>query len=116
MSEPDFAIEEYASEGNLGLVLRGSMRMADSSLLQNTIARICEGRRTRILLDLRELTAIDSTGMHCLISAFETSRERGHDLEVVPGSEIHDVHDLIGLLAELPLLARSAGRDGRNGH
>ncbi len=116
MAKPDFAIEEYASEGNRGLVLRGTMRVADSSLLQNTIARIVEGRRTRIVLDLRELKAIDSSGMHSLVAAFETAREHGHDLETVPGSRIRDVHQLIGLLAELPLLASADGDPGRNGH
>lgn len=103
--QPSFAIEEHASTAGRRLVLRGAMRPADSSLLQSVVARICSGRRTRIVLDLRALTAIDSAGMHCLTAAYETAREHGHELELVPGSQIEDVHQMIEVLAELPLLA-----------
>ncbi len=116
-SEPQsFAIEEHPSEANCRLVLRGAMRPAHASLLQSVFARICDGRRSRIVIDLHELTAIDSVGMHCLAAAYETARAHGHDLEIAPGPRIDDVHQLAERLAELPLLASRDGRgdgDGR---
>jgi anti-anti-sigma factor len=105
-----FAIEERPSADNHGLVLRGALRPADASQLQSAVARICEGRRTRVVLDLRELASIDSAGMHCLIAAYDAIRERGHELEVPPGSQIEDVHQLIEVLAGLPLLVAEGGR------
>ncbi len=102
--EPGFAIEERSLAPDRCLVLRGMMRLADASQLQSAFARLCDGRRTRIVLDLRELTAIDSAGMHCLTSAYETAKEHGHELEVIPGSRIEHVHQLIEVLAGLPLL------------
>lgn len=113
--QPSFAIEERSSAGGRRLVLRGAMRPVDASLLQSVFARLCDGPRTRIVLDLRELTAIDSAGMHCLTAAYETAREHGHDLEIVPGSQIEDVHQLIELLAELPLLASTESQADPNG-
>lgn len=105
--KPSFAIEEHPLAAGRCLVLRGAMHLADTSQLQGAFARLCDGRRTRIVLDLRELTAIGSAGMHCLTSAYETAREHGHELEVIPGSRIEDVHQLIEVLAGLPLLGPS---------
>jgi anti-anti-sigma factor len=105
-----FAIQERSSTAGRRLLLRGAMRPTDASLLQSAFARICDGRRTRIVLDLRELTSIDSAGMHCLIAAYETAREHGHELEITPGPRIEDVHQLIDVLAELPLLTPPRGQ------
>ena len=75
----------------------------DASQLQSVMDRLCAGRRTRIILDLGRLVSIDSSGMHCLTAAFQTAREYGHELDVTPGSQIEEVHQLIEMLADLPL-------------
>jgi anti-anti-sigma factor len=106
---PSFAIEERPSTGGRRLALSGAMGASDASLLQSVIARICDGRRTRVVLDLRALTSIDSVGMHCLAAAFDTAQEHGHELELVPGSRIGDVHELTEVLAGLPLHAPGDG-------
>lgn len=110
---PSFAIEERPATAGHRLALSGAMCAENASLLQIVVARICGGRRTRLVLDLRALTAIDSVGMHCLAAAFGTAQEYGHELELVPGSRIADVHELSAVLAELPLLAPDdGGADG----
>lgn len=110
-----FAIEEMPAEAHHRLVLRGAMGHADGSQLQSTMDRICAGRRTRIVLDLRQLESIDSAGMHCLTAAYQTAKEHGHELDVAPGSPIEGVQQLIDVLAGLPLLASSGERQTGNG-
>lgn len=103
--KPKFAIEELPARAHHRLVLRGAMGPADTTQLQSAIARICTGRRTRIILDLRQLASIDSAGMHCLTAAYQAAREHGHELDVVPGSQIEEAHQLIEVLESLPLHA-----------
>jgi anti-anti-sigma regulatory factor len=102
--KPSFTIEERASAQNHRLVLGGAMQPADASELQGVVARICRGPRTRVTLDLRGLTAIGSAGMHCLMAAYEIAREHGHELIVAPEQRIAEAHELIEILAGLPLL------------
>jgi ABC-type transporter Mla MlaB component len=104
-----FAIEERSSASDHFLVLRGAMGPADASQLRGVIDRICGGRRTRVVLDLRGLTSIDSAGMHCLSAAYDAACEHGHLLEVMPGSRIENAHQMIDVLAGLPLQALGDG-------
>ncbi len=102
--KPSFTIEEIVSPESHRLVLRGAMRLSDAGELQNAVARLCGAPRTRVTLDLQGLTAIGSAGMHCLMAAYESAREHGHELAVAPAQRIEDAHQLIEILAELPLL------------
>jgi anti-anti-sigma factor len=115
-SERSFAVEEVPSGASRRLLLRGAMQLADAPLLQSVIARVSAGPRTRIVLDLGQLTSIDSAGMHCLMAAYETARQHGHELEVPPGLRIRDVRELTEVLESLPLHAATAhGLNGADG-
>jgi anti-anti-sigma factor len=104
-SKQDFAIREEDSEGRRRVILHGKLDPLAVPQLQGAIARLCTGRRTTIVLDLRPLSSVDSAGMHALVAAYETMREHGHDLRMLPGATIADVHELADVLAGLPLLA-----------
>ncbi len=100
-----FAIQEMPTAAQHRLMLSGVMGHPDASQLQSVMDRICVGQRTRIILDLSELASIDSSGMHCLTAAYQTAIEHGHELDVVPGSQIEEVCQLVEVLASLPLAA-----------
>ena len=88
------------------------LHLAAAPRAQGAINRLCEGARATIVIDLRELTSVDSVGMHTLMAACEAASDRGHDLRVLPGARIRNVQELTDVLAGLPLLD-SAGSDRR---
>jgi anti-anti-sigma factor len=103
MSGEQFAIEEDGDGRHRRLILRGRLDLLSVPRAQGAIARLCEGARATVVLDIRALSSVDSVGMHVLIAAFEAASERGHDLRVLPGARIRDVRDLTDVLAGLPL-------------
>jgi anti-sigma B factor antagonist len=51
-----------------------------------------------VVVDLSELTFIDSSGLHALVSGHELCRARGQELRVVPGpANIQRLFELAGL-------------------
>lgn len=61
--------------------------MASSGQLEREIATVGSEQPQAIVLDLRELDFIDSTGLRTLISEHERSRESGRTFALVQGSK-----------------------------
>jgi anti-anti-sigma factor len=69
------------------LELDGELDMASSTLLQEALARAnCEGSNTVVVLDLRGVCFLDSSGLRAIFRARKTVRERGQQFAVTPGS------------------------------
>jgi anti-sigma B factor antagonist len=70
------------------LELDGELDITSSALLQQTLAEANRepGSHT-VVLDLRGLTFLDSTGLKAIFSARKEVRERGQQFAVTPGSE-----------------------------
>lgn len=61
--------------------------MATVPELERELARITDGDCTTIVLDLRELDFIDSTGLRTLLAEHERSSRDGRKLALVRGSQ-----------------------------
>jgi anti-sigma B factor antagonist len=62
--------------------VRGEVDVATSSLLRDAL--LCETEETsHVVLDMREMTLIDSTGLSVLVAAQKRFREAGVDLRAV---------------------------------
>ena len=64
-----------------------------STLLRDTIRDLLEQNETRILLNLAEVTYIDSSGLGELVSGFSAVRARGGELKLLHLTR--KVHDLL---------------------
>lgn len=69
------------------LALRGELDMATVPELEQELLRASENGPGMIVLDLRELDFIDSTGLRTLLVEHERSRESGRELALVRGSQ-----------------------------
>jgi len=69
------------------LRLTGELDLASAPLLQSKIDSSDIDGSARVVLDLRELQFIDSTGLRVIFSAHARSRERGAQFAVTTGSE-----------------------------
>lgn len=68
------------------LKLQGELDLASAALLEAEVDRPEVTSAPKLLLDLRDLQFIDSTGLRTLFSAFQRASARGQGFAVTDGS------------------------------
>jgi anti-sigma B factor antagonist len=92
-----FAVEESRSGSTVRLYLRGELDMATRVRVESAVIRAEESGASVIELDLGGLTFMDSSGVHVALDARRRSREKGHSLVLLGGSEsVQRVFELTG--------------------
>jgi anti-sigma B factor antagonist len=114
---PGFQVHHVLSATRHTLVLRGELDLASASTLAHTLARIPMDATTSLLLDLRALTFIDSTGVCSILVIHTLCAERDCNLVLIPGpARVRRVFELCGLLDYLPFAdGASAGLEHSGG-
>jgi anti-sigma B factor antagonist len=69
------------------VALRGELDMANAPALQSTIESDELGATKTVVLDLQQLTFVDSTGLRIILSARELCWRRGQEFAITPGSQ-----------------------------
>jgi anti-anti-sigma factor len=70
------------------LILTGKLDHRSASEFEEEIECLCEEGVTTLMLDLRQLDAIDSTGVTAIARRGAVCRMRGRDFAVIPGSRV----------------------------
>lgn len=98
----DVVVEE---RGDLVLVcLTGEFDLAAAEAIETTLLPL-EARFRTVILDLRGVSFLDSTGLRAIVSADARSRERGFQLKIVRGPEhVQKLLHVSGLDQILPLV------------
>jgi anti-anti-sigma factor len=68
------------------LILTGRLDHGSAPELEEEIECLCQEGVTILTLDLRQLDAIDATGVTAITSRGAVCRRQGHDFAVIPGS------------------------------
>jgi len=108
-----FAIEVQRREQVTTVHPRGELDLATAETLRSTLdATIAEslsaalygtGSRVRLVLDLRGLSFIDSTGLHLLVALEKRAQREGFQLTLIaPAAPIDRPIQLCGLAKTLP--------------
>jgi anti-sigma B factor antagonist len=85
----DFCAESTSSGGATSVRLEGELDMATSSQLSGILRSALEGRPTRLTVDLRGLTFIDSTGIRVLVAASRRAQGCGSSFVLLsPGRAV----------------------------
>lgn len=105
-NQPRFQIRVEPGKGETAvLALAGEFDLASEEEFRE---RVQEARRDglrRIVLDLRLVTFIDSTGLRLVLAAWERSRNEGFELVLVRGSEaVQRVLEMTGMEDVLPMV------------
>jgi anti-sigma B factor antagonist len=88
---------------------RGDVDLATVDLLRDQVDQLISAGFLRVLLDLRGVTFLDSTGLTLLVEMYRASRARRWELGVVEGPpEVQRLLDITGLRAVLPVVDTSA--------
>ena len=92
-----FAVEETRNGSTVRLYLRGELDMATRTRVESAVIRAEDSGASVIELDLGGLTFMDSSGVHVALDARHRSREKGHSLVLLEGSEsVQRVFELTG--------------------
>jgi len=87
------------------LALRGELDISSTAAAEAAFAELEQRRPEHIVLDLRALRFMDSTGLRAVVNADVRAREQGRRLTVVRGPEpVQRVFDVTGIAERLDIV------------
>lgn len=103
-------IDRRPVEGGWILVLSGELGLRDSAALEAAVRERERADPGRVVLDLRELSRMDSTGLAVVVAADLRARQVGRRLELVcsAGGQVGRLFELSGVDRELDLSESTA--------
>jgi anti-anti-sigma factor len=98
----DFDVEELVEGDTYRLVLRGELDLASAPLLREAMTRACDSEASEVLVDIRRLEFIDSTGLRELLAGEVACRRSGSAFRVTRATpRIERVFELAGVADRL---------------
>ena len=89
-------------EGTVEITLEGELDLGSAPQLEQRLHEIEQSGTNRVIVDLRQLAFIDSTGLRLLLQAHARCSERRCEFVLRPGGEpVQRVFDLTGALKVL---------------
>jgi anti-anti-sigma factor len=86
------------------LALRGELDLVTAPDVEDTVAALCLDGAQELVLDLREVVFIDSSGLRTVLASMDMCRLHGCELLVIPGSgACRRLFELTGAIDDLPL-------------
>ena len=108
-SERGFRVQRRESEDCTVVECFGRLTSDNVPLLKDEMREACE-RKVRIVLDLKEVPMMDSSGLGAVVTLHVSARTRGCSLEVVNASkQILELFSMTNILS----LFEATGRCGR---
>lgn len=90
-----FCFAVLRERGEVVVVLIGELDPASVDVLEREVRRLRMAGLDRVVVDLRPVEFMDSTGLRLLISLRNTAKREGHRLMVVPGPrQVQRIFDL----------------------
>jgi anti-sigma B factor antagonist len=101
VGQPDrmLRIEQIRDERRLTLRLRGELDLSSAPELKRLIDEFDEDDADCLLIDLRDLGFMDSTGLALMVGAGQAAQRNGHQLRLRSGSpQVQRLFELTGVL------------------
>ena len=110
VSIPAFDIQVVQDGRSMRIAPTGELDIATTPALEQAIAEATGTPGTKLVLDLRSLTFMDSTGLRTLAQTNARAEDDGFTLSIVRGPrQIDRVLEISGLGALLPLVEAPPG-------
>jgi anti-anti-sigma factor len=107
-TSPDGALFRcrVAREGETARVRAiGELDMEGVPALAAEIAQVRESGCRQLVIDLSDLTFLDSSGLRCLLDCYTEARQNGHALALIPGPpDVQRVFELTRTTEHLPFI------------
>jgi len=104
---PSFELDVEDSDGRIAFIPRGELDLATAPEVEEKVLDAVRAGDRQVVLDLRELTFMDSTGVRTIVAAHKAAEETGTELKVIrPGAdnpvsrviEISGIDEALGLV------------------
>ena len=97
---------EVRNEGQTTVIaVRGELDLASSPALQEELDRVAASDAKLLIIDLRNLDFMDSTGLSVLVRAHQRTEEQGRQLAMVKGpQQVQRLLSLTGVADRLKLV------------
>ncbi|MEA2213081.1 MAG: anti-sigma factor antagonist [Solirubrobacteraceae bacterium] len=103
--QSDFRVEVRTEGRAAVVVVRGELDLATSPELEDQLRRIWDTGSEQLVIDLRELEFMDSTGLSVIVKAHQRLTDEGRRLTLVRGSQqVQRLLDLTGVSERLQLV------------
>lgn len=101
----DFAVQTHITGRTVRLALSGELDIVSSSSLEPVMAELAGSDVDLVMVDLRGIQFMDSTGLHLLLQAQQQAHELGRRFALVRGPEqVQRLFDLTGLTDTLTMV------------
>ncbi|MGI8801297.1 MAG: STAS domain-containing protein [Solirubrobacteraceae bacterium] len=104
MEQVPLDVEVVGQSESRCLIATGELDLAGVPALDAALLNAERAHVREVVLDLRGVTFIDSSGIRCVLDAYHRCRRRGADLRILPGLEAGVVFRLAGLAGRLPFV------------
>jgi anti-anti-sigma factor len=109
----DLAIDIRQGDDVVQIVLAGEFDLASLPRFEDEIAAVEAALPPLIVIDLTDLTFMDSSGLRALVTADERARKSGRRVAIVPGPPaVRRVFEITQLDKRLDLVEDASGAGG----
>jgi anti-sigma B factor antagonist len=103
-TEP-FRCEVSCEDGTATVRAIGELDLVAVPVLDDQLAELRDAGFRRLILDLRGLYFMDSTGLHCILKYDSLARNNGFSIELIQGPRaVRRVFELTGTATHLPFI------------
>ena len=104
-----FSCEVEAAQGRVHVVPRGEVDLASVGVLESKLRELRDTGFDHLVLDLREITFMDSTGLRLILTWDADAREEGVDFALIRGKPVvQRLFDVTGLGGRLRFVEPAA--------
>lgn len=105
-----FRVHCYENGDALVAECHGKLTFENTQVLKDSVRDRIPGHK-RIVIDLKEVPQVDSSGLGAVVSLYVSARTRGCQLEVVNASEqVRDLFSMTNLLSLFEAAGRHHGK------
>ena len=105
LEPPTFTCHVEPDRARVRVVLAGELDLATVEPLEREVRSLLDRGFRWILLDLRGLTFLDSSGLRYVLDLHRAASDVGFRLELVHGANVRRIFELSGTLEALPFVA-----------
>ena len=103
--QSNFLVDIHTGGRTITLALSGELDMISSPALEQALARLADYDADLVIVDLRGLEFMDSTGLHLLVQAQQVAHEAGRRFALIRGvDQVQRLFDLTGVAESLTII------------
>jgi anti-sigma B factor antagonist len=103
--QSDFRVQVHTVGRAAIIAVSGELDLASSPELEQELQRVWDSGAEQLVIDLRKLEFMDSTGLSIIVGAHQRLSEEGRELSLVRGpAQVQRLLDLTGVAERLRLV------------